>query len=243
MNIHSFDIEFAKKYGIEEAILFYNISYWIEKNKANEKNFYDGKYWTYNSTEAFAKMFPYMSKTKIYRALKKLELEGILIVGNYNKLKVDRTKWFSVNENTILPNCKMHLVKLQNAFSQNETTIPNINTDINTDIKHYDDFNVFWETYNKKVDKKRTFSKWKRLTKKDRSDILEMLDKYIEATPNPKYRKNPLTFLNGEVWKDEVIELNKSTDEYETKKRKIFKGIGADGKAIYEFENYKIKKR
>ena len=58
--IHSFDIEVAKKYGITEAILLNNINFWIEKNKANEINFYDGYYWTFNSKKAFSELFPYL---------------------------------------------------------------------------------------------------------------------------------------------------------------------------------------
>ena len=53
---HSFDVELAKEYGILEAILIQNIYFWIEKNKANKKHFYDGRYWTYNSKKAFSEM-------------------------------------------------------------------------------------------------------------------------------------------------------------------------------------------
>ena len=62
---HSFDVELAKEYGILEAILIQNIYFWIEKNKANKKHFYDGRYWTYNSKKAFSEMFPYASERQI----------------------------------------------------------------------------------------------------------------------------------------------------------------------------------
>ena len=42
---HNFDTEIATEYGINEAILLNNIYYWVEYNKANEKNFHDGYYW------------------------------------------------------------------------------------------------------------------------------------------------------------------------------------------------------
>lgn len=53
MKPHSFNPLLAKEVGIECAILLYNIEFWIEKNKANNKHFYEGRYWTYNSTKAF----------------------------------------------------------------------------------------------------------------------------------------------------------------------------------------------
>ena len=63
---HSFDIEIATKFGLIEAILLNNIWWWVEKNKANGNNYYDGNYWTYNSTKAFAELFPYVSQKKMH---------------------------------------------------------------------------------------------------------------------------------------------------------------------------------
>lgn len=95
---HSFDIEIAKKYGILEAILINNLLFWITKNKANNKNFHDGDYWTYNSTKAFAELFPYVSKRQIEKALQHLRDEDIIKVGNYNEMKYDRTLWYAFTE-------------------------------------------------------------------------------------------------------------------------------------------------
>jgi hypothetical protein len=39
---HHFNTEIAKKYDIVTAILLDNLFYWIEKNRANNKNFIDG---------------------------------------------------------------------------------------------------------------------------------------------------------------------------------------------------------
>ena len=55
---HSFDIAIAKKYGINCAVLLNNICFWIEKNRANEKNFHDGKYWTYNTKKSISILLP-----------------------------------------------------------------------------------------------------------------------------------------------------------------------------------------
>ena len=82
---HHFNIEIAKKYGILEAVLLQNIYFWVEHNRANEKAFFDGEYWTFNSVKAFCEMFPYATKKKIYNALQHLILEGIIKTGNYNK--------------------------------------------------------------------------------------------------------------------------------------------------------------
>ena len=95
---HMFDVEFATKYGVAEAVLAENIVYWSKKNAANERHFHDGRYWTYNSGRAFATLFPYISARTIDRALSHLVEEGILIKGNYNDDKMNRTLWYAVTE-------------------------------------------------------------------------------------------------------------------------------------------------
>lgn len=154
---HSFDIDIATEYGIECAILLKNIYYWVEKNRANEKHFHNGNYWTYNSIKAFAELFPYISEKKVRTALKKLESSGLVITGNYNKLAYDRTTWYAITEKgksillkgqmdspsgqMDLPMSKMDFTEKENGFLQNGEPIPDINTDLKTtnrttDIKH-----------------------------------------------------------------------------------------------------------
>lgn len=62
----------------------------------------------------------------------------------------------------------------------------------------------FWNVYNKKIDKKKVESKWAKLKVSDKELILLKLPAYIKSTPDIKYRKNPLTYLNGESWNDEI---------------------------------------
>lgn len=130
---HVFTPEYAERFGVAEAVVLENIIYWIEKNAANDKHFYDGHYWTYNSVKAFEKMFPYLSKKQLRRILEKLEEEGVLISGNYNASSYDRTKWYAVNYSA-LPNCpngQMGLPEWANGLDQKGKPIPYINTDIN----------------------------------------------------------------------------------------------------------------
>jgi hypothetical protein len=66
------------------------------------------------------------------------------------------------------------------------------------------DFLSFWNLYNKKNDKKKVEAKWSKLKDSDKKMILLKLPAYIKSTPEIKYRKNPLTYLNGESWNDEI---------------------------------------
>lgn len=64
------------------------------------------------------------------------------------------------------------------------------------------DFNKFWNIYNKKNDLKRCKDKFIKLPKKDIDKILEVVNDYVVLTPDVQFRKNPLTWLNGKCWND-----------------------------------------
>ncbi|WP_028328860.1 hypothetical protein [Brachyspira alvinipulli] len=95
---HSFDIKIAEKYGVVEAIVYKNLLFWIMKNKAEGKNYHDGKYWSYNTIKSFQELFPYLSYEKIRNAINKLVEKKVLLKGNYNVNKYDRTLWYAFVE-------------------------------------------------------------------------------------------------------------------------------------------------
>jgi hypothetical protein len=81
-------------------------------------------------------------------------------------------------------------------------------------------FDLFWIAYGKKTGKKDCILKWNRLTKDDHDAILEHVPKYVTATPDLKYRKNPLTYLNQKAWEDEFLpNQKKQTMQVERKRR------------------------
>lgn len=41
---HHFDVSLAIKYGMVEAVIINHFQYWIEANRANDRNFHDGRY-------------------------------------------------------------------------------------------------------------------------------------------------------------------------------------------------------
>ena len=95
---HHFNTEIAKKYSVNEAIMLHNLCFWQNRNIANNNNFHEEKYWVYNSVDAFSKLFFYLSPKQITLILKKLETNNCVFVGRFNKMKIDRTKWYSVND-------------------------------------------------------------------------------------------------------------------------------------------------
>lgn len=226
---HSFDIRIAKDYGINAAVLLNNMYFWIEKNRANNTNYYDGYYWTFNSKKAFAELFPYLNERQIDYALKKLIDGGIIITGNYNKMAYDRTLWYAITKKgyCILQNCEMEETKMQNGNNDNVEPIPNNNPVIKTLIENPNKkdgmqqslisfeetaFNQFWAIYPKKVNKKGCFTSFKRIKnlKNELPLILDAVERFKNSKgwqkDNGQYIPHPTTFINQERWKDEQQE-------------------------------------
>lgn len=93
-----FEVGDAITHGVEEAVFLSNIRYWLRKNIEAQSNIHDGRVWTFNSSRAFAEIFPFWNERKIARITTALEASGILLSANYNRKRYDRTKWFSINE-------------------------------------------------------------------------------------------------------------------------------------------------
>lgn len=92
------DRKLAKVIGLNEAIVVQQVHYWITINKKANKNFHEGKYWAYNSLPNWHKNnFDFWSFDTVKRTFSKLVKANILITGNFNKDKRDRTLWYSID--------------------------------------------------------------------------------------------------------------------------------------------------
>jgi hypothetical protein len=137
---YSFNIEYAEKYGVNNAITIQNLLYWIFKNKANNKHYYDNNFWTYNSVRAFKELFPFWTARQIEYILNDLVKKEIIIKGNYNKNKYDHTLWYAFKDPAnfgimINDNKEADLTKNVNLNTQNVPTIPDNKPDNKPDIK------------------------------------------------------------------------------------------------------------
>jgi hypothetical protein len=95
------NLALAVAYGTNESLFLTNLCFWIEKNKANRAHFHKGRYWVYNTMEAWAELFPYFSKDQIRHLIDKLKRKKILLVGTFNRTRYDRTQWYSVSDDVL----------------------------------------------------------------------------------------------------------------------------------------------
>ena len=228
-----FDPQCATVIGLNKAVIMHNIMFWILTNSSNKRHLHDGRYWMYNSAEAFREFHPYWSGQQIKRLLRQLEDDGWILSNNYNTSSYDRTKWYAVTDKCISQNWTVHCLKITNGKFASVPPIPE-NTQIQPENPHTpkgvvsessaedtekeggshsasskdheDSFKILWNKYNKKQGEVQAAVLWNRLTNKDRAEVLRNVDAYVKSTPDKKFRKALTTYLNkkNRLWTDEI---------------------------------------
>ena len=95
---HHFNIEVAEKHGVNIAIFMNNLAFWLMTNKSKNKNFHEGRYWSYNTIESFLAFFPYWSVKNIRTIIKNAKESDLIIIGRFSKRKNDMTQWFTLSD-------------------------------------------------------------------------------------------------------------------------------------------------
>lgn len=199
---HSFDIDHAVLFGLQEAIFISNFQFWLRQNAANERNIRDGKPWTYNTHKAYVRQFPYMSEHQIRRVLESLVSQGILEKAKYNDNKYDHTLWYSFTDDFLAQNPLFDPAKKPDRKGSK----PESHTDIKTDEM----FDMFWKAYPKKVGKDAAAKAFAKRKPDDKllKDILQAIELQKVSDQWQKdggqYIPNPSTWLNQGRWMDEI---------------------------------------
>ena len=136
----------ATEIGLNESIVLQQMHYWLKKSNHN----YDGRHWIYNSFPEWQKHFPFWSVMTIKRAVYSLEKQNLLYVGNYNKAKFDKTKWYSINYEKLegmkrpsYQNDTTSVSKRNDGVYQNDTTNTRDYTEIYSERDRDDVSHVF----------------------------------------------------------------------------------------------------
>ena len=217
----------AEEIGLNEAIVLQQMHYWLNTSK-HEHN---GKKWIYNSYTSWHEQFKFWSERTIKRIIYNLEKQELLLTGNYNKYAFDRTKWYTINYE------KLNDIMAQ-PLGQNDTTqsdnlslsdcdnmtqpIPETTTEITSETNNnsatkvtQEQFDQWWNLYDKKLDKKKAFSLFKTALKKhDFETIMNGTKDYLKTITDKQYQKYPKTFLSQESYMNDYSkEIPKTTNE------------------------------
>ena len=162
-----------------------------------------------------------MSKNTVTKAIKDLEDANLI----YTRRVSRSATLFQINMNTVNRVYEDIMAKeeakldLSIDLSQQDTQYDSHNVTPEPQIKALEDnigntttndncneFEAFWLMYDKNVGKELSQKVWNSLTQSEKEAIMLSLPKYVESTPDKVYRKNPLTYLNGEHWEDEIVD-------------------------------------
>lgn len=78
--------------GLKKSIVLTRVEFWLSK----KEHFHDGRYWVFNSTKSWAEELG-LPESTLRRVFKQLRDDGILLTGNYNRQRHDRTLWYSID--------------------------------------------------------------------------------------------------------------------------------------------------
>ncbi len=89
----------ACKMGLNRAMFLQQLHYWLQKPGSHER---DGKRWIYNTFAEWHEQFPFWTAEGIRKIVSQLEDKGVIeTTDRYNERKGDRTKWYTIDYETL----------------------------------------------------------------------------------------------------------------------------------------------
>jgi len=89
----------AVLFGYREAVIIFHFMYWTGFNRNKKQHLHDGRYWSYSSINTLQKYyFPFWSEGQIRRAIDSLYNQNLILKGNYNRHKYDKTTWYALSD-------------------------------------------------------------------------------------------------------------------------------------------------
>ncbi|PIC79390.1 replication protein [Sporosarcina sp. P18a] len=171
-----FSPEFAAMVGVNEALFLQQLHYRLQISK----NYNEGHRWVYNTYEEWTHEFPCWKMHVVKRLVKKLETEQLIITSAYNKMPMDRTKWYRIDYEKLSQTCGEFV-----PFEQTETVD-------RVERKSLSEENVLHPAITKEL--KQTTKK-KRYSEKDLATISSVID-YLNEKAFKRFKHNTKTTMD-----------------------------------------------
>jgi Uri superfamily endonuclease len=157
----------------------------------------------------------------VISALKELETNGYLIRHRYQNNKGFWVVDYLLHENPIEEN--LHggnpieenpiIGKPSNISNQEFSKKDYNNYSINKErlVIQKSNFEFFWNSYGKKIDRVKCEKVWSTLTDEEIDKIMTTVIDYVKINYDIQFRKHPLTYLNGKCFNDDLIFVTPKT--------------------------------
>lgn len=113
---HHFHPDIAAKIGVNAAIFLRDIYHWCDTNRNNGENFYEGRWWTYQTMKGLCNRHPYWSKNQVEYIIKTCKKQGLLLSGHFGEDQFNRTCWYTLSDEGLA------LFEIQPSISENSET-------------------------------------------------------------------------------------------------------------------------
>lgn len=208
--------EEAEKYGIAEAVMLNYLRLFLRGNMQRGNNIDEGgKVWTYTTYEQIAEEHTFWSPAKVGRIVRKLRDAGVILA---ERRGYDGYTWFAFCDESSLQNRSD--VATESSSHQNESVPSTIYTKeiLKNTKEEVREFEELWERSGRVGNKKSALRAYKKLSKRQLSEVLENIDDYLAATNTDgtyPSRMHLSTYMNpkNEHWLDALPEVQKKGRE------------------------------
>ena len=201
------------------AALLNQMIYWSDRTKRKDGYFY-------KSYQEWHEEL-YLSEYQVRRATNKLKALGLVETSlkkangaptlHYKVDTKEVSEWILKKlKNGNLRNLRMDTEETQESLTEITTEITTETTNNNSATKvTQEQFDQWWNLYDKKLDKKKAFSLFKSALKKhDFETIINGTKDYLKTITDKQYQKYPKTFLSQESYMNDYSkEIPKTTKE------------------------------
>jgi DNA-binding HxlR family transcriptional regulator len=95
---HKFNVDIAKDYGVNVAIMLENFGIWFLSVQGMDENKHDNKYWFYHTISSFIEDMPYLGRNAIRKAISDMNVAGLIEKAEFNDNPYDHTTWYTLTQ-------------------------------------------------------------------------------------------------------------------------------------------------
>lgn len=81
--MYSLELELASRLGVSTAAVYARLCDLCREKAKMDADRHDGLFWVQIPIKDFRRVFPFLSPTTVYKALRTLRNDGLVIVGHY----------------------------------------------------------------------------------------------------------------------------------------------------------------
>lgn len=212
--------QLAERIGLNESIVLQQLKYWLNETESGLDH--DGHRWVYNTVDQWQKQFPFWSVDTVKRALKSLQLQGIIFAEQLAKSKHDRTYHYAINyqSHALFEQGNLPCSEEGNLPSSIGAGCPVLHTEITTKTTpetyssksayELEGFERFYTLYPRKQKRPAAERAWKKLSLSNEQQelLIRALAEHCKQADwikeGGQYIPLPASWLNDRRWEDEL---------------------------------------